>query len=256
MTRIPYIVRRLVGLALLAVMIGAQPAVSAEFTDQQREEIGTVIRDYLLQNPEVLREAFEELQRREQMAQADQQQSVIKTNADSLFRSASDLVVGNPEGSVTMVEYFDYNCGYCKRAMPDVLKLLDEDKDLKVVMKEFPILGEGSTFAARAALASRKQGKYWEFHLALMGHRGSVNEASTLRIAEKIGLDLTQLKEDMKSEEIDGVIRGNMATAQALNINGTPAFIIDDKVLPGAVGYSALAGVINQVRDSGGCKIC
>ncbi len=248
--------RGLLACALMAGMALPQVAGAAEFNDVQRGEIGDIIRGYLLNNPEVLRDAFQELQRREQIAEAESAQSTIKLYAANIFRSEADLIAGNPNGSITMVEYFDYNCGYCKRSMPDVLKLVDEDKDLRIVMKEFPILGPGSTFAARAALASRKQGKYWEFHLALLGQRGASNEQSVMRMAAKVGLDVDKLKVDMQSEDINEIIRGNMAVARQLGINGTPAFIIDDQIFPGAVGYETLAGAVNQVRESGGCKIC
>lgn len=248
--------KELMALALATCLSAPIAAAAAEFNSEQRNELGAIIRDYLMQNPEVLRDAFQELQRREQMAEADRAQSLIKEHADNLFRSDDDLVAGNPNGSITLVEYFDYNCGYCKRAMPDVLKLVDEDKDLKIVMKEFPILGPGSMFAARAALASKKQGKYWEFHLALLQQRGSANEKSVLRLAEKLGLDIDKLKEDMDSNEIERIIQTNAAVAQSLGINGTPAFIIDDKLIPGAVGYEALAGTVGEIRSNGGCKVC
>ena len=231
-------------------------AYAQEFNDTQRKEMGEIIRDYLMANPEVLRDAFQELQRREQVAEETRAKSMITKNAQSIFRSEDDLVAGNPDGSITLVEYFDYNCGYCKRAMPDVLKLIDNDNDLRIVMKEFPILGPGSNFAARAALASKKQGKYWEYHVALMRLRGAVTEQSALKAAERVGLDVEKLKVDMKSQDVEQVIAGNMAVAQSLGINGTPAFIIDDKLIPGAVGYETLAGTVSQVREGGGCKVC
>lgn len=248
--------RILMACALFAALTVPQTTWAAEFNDDQRSELGSIIREYLLNNPEVLRDAFQELQRREQLAEGNRLQSTIRENAANLFRSEADLVAGNPDGSITMVEYFDYNCGYCKRAMPDVLKLIDEDKDLRIVMKEFPILGPGSMFAARAALASRKQGKYWDFHLALLGQRGQANEKSVMRVAAKVGLDVYRLRVDMESEDIGSVIGRNTSVAQALGINGTPAFILDDRIFPGAVGYEALASAIDQLRGSGGCKIC
>lgn len=231
-------------------------AVAAEFSDDQRGEMGEIIKDYLMKNPEVLRDALQELQRREEVAETERSQRALTENAANIYRSEHDLVVGNPEGSITMVEYFDYNCGYCKRALPDVLKMIDEDKDLRVVLKEFPILGPGSTFAARAALASRKQGKYWEFHLAMLEQRGAIDEAKVLAAAEKIGLDVDKLKADMEAPEIDKAISINMSVARDLGINGTPAFIIGERVIPGAVGYRSLASTVAQVRESGGCKIC
>jgi protein-disulfide isomerase len=225
-----------------------------EFNQQQREELGEIIRGYLIDNPEILREVVQALERKEQEAGAAAATAAISERSAELYRSDDDLVAGNPDGSVTMAEFFDYNCGYCKRAMSDVLALIESDDDLRVVFKEWPILGEGSRFAARAALASRRQGKYWEFHLALMETR-SVNETTTLEVAERIGLDVEQLKADMKRPEVAAVIERNMRLAAALGIQGTPAFFIDDQVIPGAVGHEALAQVIAQVRNEG-CTIC
>ena len=155
-----------------------------------------------------------------------------------------------------MVEFFDYNCGFCKRALPDVLRLIEADKDLKIVIKEFPILGAGSMFAARAAIASRRQNKYHEMHLALAKKRGAVNEAAVLKIAKSVGLNMEQLQKDMKSEAVTKIIQRNHAVARALNVNGTPAFIVGDQLLPGAVGFDTLSATIKEVRENGACKVC
>lgn len=248
--------RILLSATLVVGLMLPQVAAAAEFNDSQRSELGDIIRDYLLKNPEVLRDAFQELQRREQVAEAEAAQQALSKNATSIYRSEGDLVVGNPNGSVTMVEYFDYNCGYCKRALPDVLKMIETDSDLRVVLKEYPILGPGSSYAARAALASRQQGKYWEFHLALLEQRGAISEPKVIAVAEKVGLDVDKLKTDMESEDIQRILAENMSVAQSLGINGTPAFIVGEQVIPGAVGYSALVGAVSRVRDAGGCAIC
>src|SRR4029079_18875148 len=150
----------------------------------------------LMENPEVLRDAMQELDRKQQMAEESARADSLKTMSADIFHNGDDLVGGNPKGKGNMVEFFDYNCGYCKRAFPDVMKLIDGDKDLKLVMKEFPILCPGSGYAARAALASRKQGKYWEYPLAMMAHEGRVDEAVADQIAEAQGLDLKKLKAD------------------------------------------------------------
>ncbi|HFC04906.1 MAG TPA: DsbA family protein [Rhizobiales bacterium] len=175
--------------------------------------------------------------------------------AGDIFRGEGDLVIGNPNGDVTMVEFFDYNCGYCKRSLPDVMKMIKNDKNVKVVMKEFPILGEGSNFAARAAIASREQGKYWEFHLALLKKRGAVNEASVMKTAKLMGLDVEKLRKDMKAPVVDQIIKRNYAIAQQLNINGTPAFIIAENIFPGAVGFDVLSNAVAKVRKDG-CTVC
>jgi len=242
----------LIVLAALFVL----PVQAAEFSPEQKKELGDFIRQYLMENPEVVRDAMQELERKQQMAEDQARTDSLKSMSSEIFRSGDDLVGGNPQGKVTLVEFFDYNCGYCKRAFPDVMKMIDGDKDLKVVMKEFPILGPGSVYAARAALASRKQGKYWEYHLALMAHEGRIDEQVADQIAEATGLDVKKLKADMEGDEVSQVIARNMQLADALKIQGTPAFIIDETVIPGAVGYDALAAAVKQVRDNGGCKLC
>ena len=242
-------------MALFAASLMLPTGLHAEeFNQQQRDEMGQIIRDYLIKNPEVLREAIAALEVKEKEAAAVAATAAITERAEDIYRSDDDLVAGNPDGSVTMAEFFDYNCGYCKRAMSDVLALIESDDDLKVVFKEWPILGEGSRFASKAALASDRQGKYWEFHLALMERR-SVDEKSTLEVAERIGLDVERLKADMESPEVAAVIERNMELAQALGIQGTPAFFIDDQLIPGAVGYKSMARVIAEVRKEG-CTVC
>ena len=232
------------------------PAQAAEFSAGQKKEMGEIIRAYLMENPEVVRDAMQELERKQQVAEDAVRSDSLKALSSEIFRSPDDLIGGNPKGKVTLVEFFDYNCGYCKRAFPDVMKMVDADKDLKLVMKEFPILGAGSVYAARAALASRKQGKYWEYHVALMAHDGKIDESVADQIATASGLDVKKLKADMETDEVNQVIVRNMQLADSLKIQGTPAFIIDETVIPGAVGYEALAAAVKQVRDSGGCKLC
>jgi len=241
---------------VFAALLVPTMVVAAEFNDKQRTEMGEIVREYLLKNPEVLRDAFRELERKEIAAKAAGAKTAIVELASDIFRADGDLVIGNPKGDVTLVEFFDYNCVFCKRALPDVLKLVESDKNLKIVLKEFPILGPGSMAAARAAIASRAQGKYWELHLALLKKRGSIDEASVFKIAEKIGLDVEKLKKDMASEEVTAIIQRNHAVAQSLNINGTPAFIVADNIFPGAVGYELLANAVEKVRKSGGCTFC
>ena len=244
-----------VGLAMVAA--GSTLASAGEFNPAQRKEIGEIVREYLLKNPEVLRDAFIELERRSKQAQEDQARSGIVRHADAIFRAGGDLVVGNREGKVAIVEFFDYNCGFCKRSLPDVLKLIKKNKDLRFIFKEFPILGPGSTEAAQLALASRKQGddKYWEYHVALMKHRGRVDGKVALAIAKKVGLDVEKLEKDAKAPDIVKTIGTNMAIAEALGINGTPAFVIGDELAPGALGYNTLNGILARVREKG-CKIC
>ena len=218
-------------------------------TTRKETKSAAIVREYLLNNPEIMREVLQELEKKEAAEDGARLKVALKDNADAIFRTSSDLVAGNPKGQVTLVEFFDYNCGYCKRAFPDVMKMVDEDKDLKLVMKEFPILGPGSLIAAKAALASRKQDKYWEFHLAMLGHEGSLDANTVMEIAKSVGLDVERLKADMEAEEIGNILEANMSLAQKLGIQGTPAFIIDETFIPGAIGYEALVASVRQVRD-------
>ncbi len=251
----------LLSLAIAASsVIAPLPAVAeGSFTDAQKQEMHTIIRDYLLENPALLNEMITKLQAAEQAKQEEMAQAAISDNKDKIFRSPNDMVFGNPAGSVTMVEFFDYNCGYCKRAMAEVLRLTEEDKDLRIVMKEFPILSEGSVIAAHAALAARKQDKYKELHMALMGAQGGIdNQEKVLEVAREAGLDVDKLKADMEADRAasDKVIDETRELAQTLGINGTPAFIIDDTLVPGAAPYDQLVAAVKGVRDNGGCKFC
>lgn len=241
---------------LILLVAGLLPsaAMAQEFNERQREELGTIIREYLIENPEVLREAIQALEKKQKDAEESAAKLAIVEKADEIYRSNADLVAGNPNGSVTMAEFFDYNCGYCKRAMSDVLKLIETDKDLRVVLKEWPILGEGSAYAAKAALASRNQGKYWDFHVALMQER-SVDAQKVLEVAERIGLDVEKLKADMEAPEVQQTIDSNMQLAEALGLRGTPAFLIGEQLLPGALPYRVLEQTIAAVRRDG-CKVC
>jgi protein-disulfide isomerase len=241
---------------LAAVLAFSLPAAASDsFTDAQKKEIGEVVRDYLLKNPEILLEVSQELDRRQKEAEASQRGQALAENADALFRHPGDFVAGNPKGDVTLVEFFDYNCGWCKKGFPEVLSLIEKDKNLRVVMKEFPIFGGDSDYAAQAALAANKQGKYWELHTALLGHEGKVTKEIVDETAKAHGLDMDKLKADMESPEVLKILADNRALAQALAINGTPAFIIDDQITPGYLPAGDLLASIEEVRGRG-CKLC
>ena len=245
--------------ALIAAgLMGLATAASAQsaFDDAQKKEIGQIVREYLLENPEILIEVGKELETRQQAAEEKKRADTLVASAKEMFHSPDDLVAGNPDGDVTMVEFFDYNCSWCKKGLPEVLSLIDKDKNLRVVMKEFPIFGGDSDYAALAALASNKQGKYWEYHLALLGHEGKLTRESVDEIAKAQGLDLEKLKADMQLPEIIQIIARNQKLAQDLAINGTPAFVIDSKVVPGYLPMDGLMAAIDAVRAAGGCKLC
>ncbi len=239
--------------ALLVAVTFLMPldAPAQEFSPQQNEQIKKMIQEYLLKNPKDLRDAIISLQAYELEQQQKAARITLGAQEKSLYRSPVSYVAGNPNGDVTLIEFFDYNCSFCRRSMKDLITLIDTDPNLKVIFKEFPILGEGSVYAARAAVASMKQGKYVEFHMAMMQLRGSADKGNVLEIAEEVGLDVEKLKQEMKAsyitKEIDEVLR----TASAIGINGTPAYIVGDSVISGAVGLAELRRQIAEVRKSG-----
>jgi protein-disulfide isomerase len=231
-------------------------ARAAEFSDGQRKEIEAIIKDYLLANPEVLKDMSQILEQKEKLAEEEMRKGALASNADQIFRDGKDFAYGDPKAKVTMVEFFDYNCGWCKKGFPEVLSLIEADKDLRFVLKEFPIFGEDSEYAARAAIAAKKQGKYWQLHVAMFEHEGKIAKDSVDEIAAGLGLDMDQLKKDMEDSATAEILVENRNLAQALAINGTPAFIIDDRLVPGYLPRSDLASAIDAVRAKGGCSLC
>jgi len=232
----------------------AASSTSTSFSDKQRDEIGTIVREYLLKNPKLLEEVSAELTKIREKEKAEQRDLVLVKEKSSIFRSPYDFVLGNPKGDITVVEYFDYNCGWCKRALNEVTKLTESDPNVRVVLKEFPIFGEDSDFAARAALASIKQNKYWEFHVALMKAK-RVTKSNTMGIAKSVGIDVAALEKEMEDPKYAEAISENGRIAQALGMQGTPGFIIDTKVNYGYVPAAGLKQMLAEVREKG-CKIC
>jgi protein-disulfide isomerase len=206
------------------------------------------VRDYLLKNPEVIMEALQILQERQRSAEAENMKRTIAERSEEILNDPAAPVGGNPAGDVTLVEFFDYNCPYCRRVAPTVVELEEADPDLRLVYKEFPILGPGSQFAARAALASRRQGKYVPFHNALMQATEQVSEETVMEAAREVGLDTEQLRADMQDPAIQEAIARNLQLADALGITGTPSFIIGQEVVPGAVDLRTLQSLIAHTR--------
>lgn len=237
-------------------LAAAAPVQAAEFNDAQKQEIETILQDYLLANPGILREMSAKLEQQQREAEDKQRGEALVSYADQIYKSENDPIIGNPKGDVTLVEFMDYNCSWCKRSVAELATLVETDKNLKVVIKEFPIFGAGSEFAARAAKAAYRQGKYWELHQALFKSEVAVTEEVTLVLAESVGLDMAKLKADMEDPAIAEGIAKTQALAVAMNINGTPAFIVDDKIFPGFVAGDQLAAAIEGVRATGGCKLC
>jgi protein-disulfide isomerase len=229
----------------------------AAFSDGQRKAIEAIIKDYLLANPEVMLEVNNVLEAKMDKIQSERMAVAVKENADDLFRPATSPIAGNAKGDVTMIEFFDYNCGYCKKAFSDVAQAIEKDKQIKVVLKEFPILSKGSEEASRVALAAKMQGKYWEFHRAMLESQGQANEAAALRVAEKLGLDMVRIKKDMASPEVKKEIDDTRKLATKMGIQGTPHFIVGDRIIPGAPENLAelLGKNVSEVRKDG-CKVC
>jgi protein-disulfide isomerase len=237
--------------ALLALSL-PQASRAQEFSAPQRGEIERIVRDYLIAHPEVLQEAMAELEKRQTAAEADKHKAGVKQHAQLLFNSPRQVVLGNRQGDVTFVEFFDYNCGYCKRAMEDMMALMKGDSKLKVVLKEFPVLGPGSVEAAQVAVAVHMQDKtgkkYLEFHQRLLGGRGQASKASAIAAAKDVGLNIAQLEKDMLSPEVKATLEENYKLAEALGLNGTPSYVIGENVVIGAVGLPALQQSINTAR--------
>ena len=215
-------------------------------------EIEGVVHQYLLEHPEVILEAVEVLRARERAATTENARAQITAQRETIINDPTSPVAGNPDGDVTLVEFFDYHCGYCKRVMPSVLKLLDEDSGIRLVYKEFPILGPQSVTAARAALAAHMQDeeKYLEFHVAMMSSRARLTEDRVLQMAREMGFNIDRLKADMSSPEVDKTIARNLELAQKLGITGTPRFVIGDQIVPGAVSLETLKELVRQARTS------
>lgn len=231
----------------------------AEMSESERQEVEAIIRDYLLANPEVVRDAIYALQLKEEQEAKEAQISTIVGQAERLFSSPIDVVLGNPDGDVTLVEFFDYNCGYCRRAQADMQRLLDSDPNLRVVLKEFPILGPGSFEAAQVAMALllTDRDNYHAFHDALLVEPGQVDGDRALALAEEMGFDVAVLEAKSNSEEVRAAITESHELAQLLQLTGTPSYVTERAVVVGAVGYAALKAEIERVRacnaDSAAC---
>ena len=229
-------------------------AASAQsFTPDQRSEIEKIVREYLISHPEVLQDVIAEMDKRQASEEAEKQHAAVSENQAQIFNSTHQVTIGNAKGDVTMVEFFDYNCAFCKRALSDMLDLMKTDAKLRVVLKEFPVLGEGSKQAAQVAVAARMQDKsggkkYLEFHQKLLGGRGQADKARALAVAKEVGFDMGRLEKDMASEEVNTTIEENFKLAEAMGLNGTPSYVIGSDVLVGAVGLDALREKLNISR--------
>jgi protein-disulfide isomerase len=250
------VVAALVSAATIVVIWRAAPGVvNAPSAGLQEKQVIGIVRDYLTKNPEILVEMTTELDKRQQEEQAVQQEKAISENAEAIFRSPHAFAAGNPNGNVSVVEFFDYNCGFCRRAMPDVVKLIDNDDQVRLVLKELPIFGDDSEAAAKGALAAHKQGKYFEMHQKLFSEPGKADKDKVLRVANELGLDVPQLEKDMEDPSIQEALDEARGLAQKLGLQGTPLYLIGDRMIPGAPDdlYEQLTAKVAEVREKG-CK--
>jgi len=224
------------------------PMAAAEFTPEQRRAIEAIVRDYLKKNPEMLLDVLQAAEDKLKGEAHDKASAALANRRHEVFDDPDAPVAGNPQGDASVVEFFDYRCPYCKQVEPALETLLTEDRQLRFVYKEFPVLGPESVNAARAALAARKQAKYDALHRALMGFKGEMDEAAVFRLASSVGLDIDRLKRDMAAPDIDRMLKANLGLADALDINGTPGFVIGDEIVPGAVSLDELKRLIEGAR--------
>jgi protein-disulfide isomerase len=246
----------LIAAAAIALSVWSQataPALAADpaFSNAQKQALDELIRDYIMRHPEVIMDSLQAMQQREQLAEERRQAERVAALADAIERDPGDPVLGNPKGDVTLVEFFDYQCGYCKRMLEPLINFANADGKVRIVLKEYPILGPESVVAAKASLAAHKQGKYEAFHIALMSLKGRLSEPAIFQVALEVGLDTERLRKDMEAPAVIDQIRKTRELGEALSVRGTPAFIIGGTIIPGAMGEDRLADLIAKARTKG-----
>lgn len=259
-SNLPFL-RRWLGAALLALALllpaaahaqggsaAGQPSLSGSFTPAQRQEIVGILRDALRDDPTILRDALAAMEMAEQRDREGLARGAIARNRAALVNTPTDPVRGNPTGAITVVEFFDARCPYCKRMVPAVAELLRRHRDVRLVQKDLPILGPSSVLASRALLAAQRQGKYAEYHDALLSTREDLTEPVLKREAEKLGLNWARLRADMDAPEIARRLEANLALARELGIEGTPAYVVGDRLVPGALDLAGLEQLVATAR--------
>jgi protein-disulfide isomerase len=232
----------------------SQSGHAAELNAGQQTEIKALIKDYLIKNPEIIQEALNELEKRQTENEKAAQSKALSDWLPALTQSGRSTVLGNPKGDVTLIEFFDYNCGYCKKALTDLQKLIDGDKNLRIIIRDFPVLGPDSVEAAIVAVAARQQlsgVKYMEFHAKLMESKGRIGKDRAFSVAKDLNVDLTKLQKDMDLAETKAILSETMQIGDALRLQGTPAYLIGQEVVFGAVGYQSLKEAIDATRKCG-----
>ncbi|SIO29252.1 Protein-disulfide isomerase [Rhodovulum sp. ES.010] len=238
-------------LLALGLALPAHALDLTEMTDAERDAFRAEVRAYLMDNPEVLMEAIGVLEQRQADAQAANDTTLVQVNADDIFRDGHSWVGGNPDGDLTLVEFIDYRCGYCRKAHAEVSELIESDGNIRFIVKEFPILGPESALASRFAIATLQvagDDAYRQVHDTLITYRGKINEASLARLAGDLGLDGDAIVARMDSAEVAQVIEENHALAQRMQITGTPTFILDDQMLRGYVPLAGMREIVTATR--------
>lgn len=235
----------IVTIILCSVQVNAQ--TTKKTRNAEREKLERIVRDYLIKNPEVIREAMLALQEKEEAQRKLSFAENLKRLSSEIYSDVSAPVAGNKSGDVSIVAFYDYFCGYCKKSLPQLQELAAKDRSVKIIYKEFPILGPQSVTAAKAVLAAARQGKFELFHREMIESDSATDEVIKA-IANKLGLDYEQLQKDMSDPQIDAAIQRNVSLAGALNINGTPAYLVGDQLIPGAIDSVSLARLVASER--------
>lgn len=238
-------------IAMTASLAMVQPAVALD--EMQKKEIGEFIKEYLVEHPEVLLDAQNALEKKQDEARLAQSAQAVAENRDAIFNSKDDMTIGNPKGDITVVEFFDYNCGYCRHALSDMDTLLQKDKNVRFVLKEFPILGPDSVAASRVSDAFRKLApeKYAQFHHALLGSDGRASEDSAIEVATSLGVNEDAIRKEMAKSPNSDSIKATYQLANDLGVSGTPAYVIGNEMISGAIGLDAIEAKIENVRSCG-----
>lgn len=248
------IARALPALLLAALLAGLPGLTRAQddqtFTPKQQDAVKKLVHDYILENPSIIADAIEALRQKEDLAADLAAKKALTERKEEIFNDPDSPSIGNPKGDVTLVEFFDYRCPYCKAMADQLYDAVKADGKLRLVLKEFPVLGPDSVLAARAALAAREQKKYEEFHKALMRLKEPVTEKVIYKVAGEVGLNIERLKKDMDDPKIDLILKNNIKLAHDLDVTGTPAFVIGDQLVPGAISAQSLKQLIDQTRKA------
>ena len=243
-------IKRTLLAGVAALLCLAAPIATRAEGPVDKAAVEKIVREYILANPEIIAEAIQALETKQAAAQADEQKATIASAAKQLWDSPRQVVLGNPKGDVTVVEFFDYNCGYCKRALPDMLALIDKDPNVRIVLKEFPVLGPGSTEAAKVAVAVNRiaPDKYLDFHKRLLSARGQADKAKAMEAATGAGISAAAIEKALGDAEVEATLQEVYGLAGKLGLSGTPSYVVGTDVVPGAIGLSKLQAHVAEAR--------